>query len=218
MALAAHPFDSIVNLQKPDIDQILETAEKIVAENDTLETLRYVEGLGRIEQVAWFARAHILYLLLQKWDTKQYGEFYEYIHIGTGKSPETTRRMVEIWEWVIVKPKHSKRRRNLLLTKPASGLWYLKQASKEGQLGESEWKQIELANNKQELRAIMLEVRGEYRRGKDALKIMIEEDGILKARRTGDFVYVGRLNVDIEDPIVTEAIERIVNSSGIFRR
>jgi hypothetical protein len=127
--------------------------------------------------------------------------------------------MVETWEWVIEKPGHSKKRLAMILSKPPSGLWYVKAASKEGQLGEPEWKRIELANNKQELREIMLEVRGEYRRGKDALKVMIEEDGILKARKGNKaYVYIGRLNVDLPDPVAIEAIERIVNSAGIFRR
>jgi hypothetical protein len=213
-----HPHDSVVRLNQEELDQILIKAETVVAQG-VQTALVYLEGLGRLEQATWFSRAHVLYLLHSTWDEKMWGEFYDYVSVTTGKSPETTRRMVEIWEWVIEKPKHSKRRLTLLLTKPPSGLWYVKQAAKEGQLGEPEWKQIETAHNKQELRQIMLDVRGEYRRGKDALKIMMEEDGILKARKGNKaYAYVGRLNVDVDDPIVTEAIERILNSAGIFRR
>ena len=212
-----HPHDSVIRLEQQELDMIMDNVETMA--KDVPKSLVYLEGLGRLEQATWFSRAHLLFLLSKTWDTDAYGEFYEYIHVKLGRSPETTRRMVEIWEWVIEKPKHSKRRLAMLLTKPPSGLWYVKQAAKEGQLGEPEWKLIETAHNKQELRQIMLDVRGEYRRGKDALKVMIEEDGILKARKGNKaYVYIGRLNVDLPDPVVIEAIERIVNSAGIFRR
>ena len=213
-----HPHDAAIRLEQTELDQILTMAEQIAAQG-VPTALHYLEGLGRVEQATWFARAHVLYLLHNTWNKDEYGEFYKFVSISLGKSPETTRRMVEIWEWVIEKPRHTKRRLALLLTKPPSGLWYVKQAAKEGQLGEPEWKQIETAHNKQELRQIMLDVRGAYRRGKDALKIMIEEDGILKARKGNKaYAYVGRLNVEMEDPVVVEAIERIINSSGVFRR
>ena len=215
--LTAHPFDSAIRLEQTDLDQILDTAERVVALGIP-EALRYLEGLGRLEQATWFSRAHTLFLLSKSWNEDEYGEFYEFMHIKLGKSPETTRRMVEIWEWVIDKPKHSKKRLAMLLTKPPSGLWYVKAAAKEGQLTEAHWQQIEKAPNKQELRAIMLEVRGEYRRGKNALRIMMEDDGTLKARKGGAYTIVGRLNVELDDEIVIEAIERIINSSGVFRR
>ena len=216
--LTAHPHDSIIRLEQADLDQILETAERIAAQ-DIPTVLNYLDSLNRVGQTTWFAMAHIMYLLSMRWDADKYGEFYETMAIKYGKSAETTRRMVEIWRWVIVEPKHSKKRLAMILSKPPSGLWYVKSASKEGQLGEEEWKRIERAPNKQELRQIMLDVRGEYRRGKDALKIMIEEDGILKARKGNKaYAYVGRLNVEMEDPVVVEAIERIINSSGVFRR
>ena len=152
----------------------------------------------------------------------EYGEdFYEFMSERMGKGAETLRRMVEIWTWVIEKPKHSKARLNKIFQLPPSGLWYVKQAAKEGQLTEENWKQIETAPNKAELREIMLSVRGPYRRGKGALRIMEEEDGSLVAGMPDQpYRPIGRLNVYLEeeDDIVAAANERIRNAAGIFRR
>ena len=216
-SLSTHPHDAVVRLTELELTQIFDQVTKIVNGGSLAGALELGDSLVRYQQASGFAFAHLLYELNGIWAKDE--DFVEYAAIRFGKAPETIRRNIEIWQWVMVEPKHSRKRLELLATKPFSGLWYLKQAAKEGQLGEPEWKQIETAHNKQELRAIMLEVRGAYRRGKDALRIMMEEDGILKARKGNKaYVYVGRLNVEMEDQVVIEAIERIQNAAGIFRR
>ena len=215
--IAAHPHDAVVRLTELELTQIFDQVTKIVNGGSLAGALELGDSLVRYQQASGFAFAHLLYELNGIWAKDE--DFVEYAAIRFGKAPETIRRNIEIWQWVMVEPKHSRKRLELLATKPFSGLWYLKQASKEGQLGPKEWQEIERAATKQDLRQIMLDVRGEYRRGKDALKLMLEEDGILKARRGNKaYVYVGRLNVEMEDPVVIEAIERIINSSGVFRR
>jgi len=215
--LAAHPFDAVVRLTDLELAEIFDRVSQTVVTGTIASALELGDSLVRHQQASGFAFAHLLYELSKIWDPDE--DFTEYAAIRFGKAPETVRRNIEIWKWVMVEPQHSRKRLELLATKPFSGLWYLKQASKEGQLTEEHWKQIERAPNKQELRSIMLDVRGEYRRGKDALKLMMEEDGILRARKGNKaYVYVGRLNLDLPDPVVIEAIERIVNSAGIFRR
>ena len=214
-----HPYDSVIKLSQTDIDQIMDTAERIVTESDLPTIMKYVNGLSRMEQTSWFAKAHILYLVYDRWEEQDNGNFYEWASVAFGRAPETIRRMVEIWGEVIAKPKHTKKRLALLLTKPPSGLYYIKQAAEEGQLTEANWKDVELANNKQELREIMLEVRGPQRKGKTARKLMMEDDGILRTRK-GNQAYkiFGRLNVEMEnDPDIAEAIKRVINASGIFR-
>lgn len=217
--MLSHPHDSAIHLEQTDINQILETAKRVVEENDLPTVMRYIESLNRMEQSSWFARAHILYLLSQRWDSEKLGSFYEWSSIQTSRAPETIRRMVKIWEFVIAKPDHSKKRLEMILTKPPSGLYYLAAAAAEGQLTEANWKDAETANNKYELREIMLEVRGEQRRGKAARKLMMEPDGTLRTRKgNGPYKTYGRLNVEIDDPDIAEAIARTIGGGGIFRR
>ena len=215
-----HPFDSITRLTQNELDQILETAKRIVDENDLVTVMRYVEQLGRVEHATWFTRAHILYLVSQKWDKEMETGFFEWASTAFARAPETIRRMVKIWEFVIAEPGHTQKRLNMILTKPPSGLYYIAEAAEEGQLTEANWRDVELANNKQELREIMLEVRGTQRRGKAARKLMMEPDGTLRTRKgNGPYKTYGRLNVEMmDDPDIAEAIGRTINASGIFRR
>ena len=215
----SHPFDSVTKLSAEDINQILETSERIVAENDLPGIMRYVNRLSAVEQMTWWSRAHILYLVYDKWEPLDDGNFFEWAAAAFGRAPETIRRMVEIWAEVIAKPRHNKRRLALLLTKPPSGLYYVKAAAEEGQLTEDNWKEIETAATKQDFRDIMIQVRGPQRKGKTARKLMMEDDGTLRTRK-GNQAYkiFGRLNVEMEnDPDVAEAIRRVINAAGIFR-
>ena len=223
-----HRDDSIVALSQKEITQITKDATAVVkdavAAKDFNHILDYLGAIGRAEQASWFARAHVLYEAHKVWHKPPFeydDDFFGFMSERMSKGAETIRRMIETWEWVIERPSHSKARLKRLFQLPPSGLWYIKQAAKEGQLGEKHWKQIETAPHKAELREIMLDVRGAYRRGKGALFLAIDpEDGTLLVSKPGQPSRpFGRLNVHMEDDdeLIAAAIERTMNSAHIKR-
>ena len=226
MADLSHPHDSNIRLTSVELIQIKKDSKAIVEDaikaNDPEYIFRYLDNLVRFGQAAWFSMAHTLYCARRSWN-EHFDHEHDFIQTAAariGRSPQTILRMVEIWEWVFERPEHKQSRVNRLLQKPPSGLWYIKQASKEGQLDEEHWDAIEKAPNKAELRLIAKGVRGEYGRAKTALKIHLLDDGTIQAARgSGAYHVVGFLNVHLEqeNDIIAAAIERIESGSGMFR-
>ena len=207
-------FDSV----KRDVDLVIEDAVK---HKDPEIALSYGAKLHESGQALWIAIASLTYEMKLRWgkDFKSDDDFITVASARWNKGPETIRRYVEIWEWVIQKPGHPTERFLALLAKPAQGLWYIKQAAREGQINESTWSEISKAPDIATLREIGKRVRGgDVGRAKDALKIMLESDGTIKARRKGAYEVVGYLNLEEDSTVVQSAIERIQNRSGIFRR
>lgn len=222
----SHPHDSNIRLTSVELTQIKKDSKAVVEDavkdNDPEYIFRYLDTLVRFGQAAWFSMAHTLYCARREW-ASSFDEEHDFIQTAAariGRSPQTILRMVEIWEWVFERPGHKQSRINRLLAKPPSGLWYIKAASKEGQLDEEDWDAIEKAPNKAELRAIAKGVRGEYGRAKTALKIHLLDDGTIQAARgSGAYEVVGFLNVHLqeESDVIAAAIERIEGGSGMFR-
>lgn len=229
-----HPHDSVQVLNPTEVQMIQEDVESVVQdaldERDPETAFRYGENLNRTGQAIWVAMAHLVYEMDSKWgneDDEEEGTFFEsdddFITVAAqrwNKADETIRRYLEIWKYVMEKPGHNQARLRKLYTKPMQGLWYIKEASKEDQLTASDWKEVEDSTNVKDLWDIARRVRGETGpSAQNALKIMIEKDGTLKARKKGAYKIIGHLNIhDEDDPIVVAGCERIVNKCGVFYR
>lgn len=219
-----HSLDSVQALSQGHIDMITKDVNLVIQDalksGDPEVVFNYGKRLNETGQAVWVAVAHLVYEMNKLWgkEFKSDDNFITVAAVRWNKSPETIRRYVEIWEWVIAKPNHSSKRLAQILSKPMQGLWYIKQAAREGQLVESDWEAISKAPNISSLREIGQRVRGEVGRAVDSLKIMMEDDGTIKARRKGAYKVVGWLNLDSGEEVVEEAIERISNKSGVFRR
>ena len=213
-AITKSRFDSV----KRDVDLVIEDAVK---HKDPEIALNYGAKLHESGQALWIAIASLTYEMRQRWN-KEFKSDDDFITVASArwnKAPETIRRYVEIWEWVIQKPGHEISRLLALLSKPMQGLWYIKQAAREGQISESTWSEIARAPDISTLREIGKRARGgDVGRAKDALKIMLESDGTIKARRKGAYEVVGYLNLKEDSPVVQAAVERIQNRAGLFRR
>ena len=220
-----HPHDAVqaitkerFNSVKRDVDLVVQDAVK---HKDPEIALSYGAKLHESGQALWIAIAALTYEMKLRWK-KEFESDDDFTIVASArwnKAPETIRRYVEIWEWVIQKPGHPADRLLALLSKPMQGLWYVKQAAREGQITEPVWREIAKAPDISSLREIGRRVRGgDVGRAKDALKIMLESDGTIKARRKGVYEVVGYLNLEEDSAVVQSAIERIQNRSGIFRR
>ena len=224
-ALATHAHDAVVALSQNELDLITDGVETILDEAIEQKNPEIAFNLARQlikkQQIGWVALAHWCYLMEQRWEYLGGQEdFLTVASMKLNKSRETLRRYLEIWKWVMEEPDHGRARLEALCQKPLQGLWYIKTAAKEGQLTEDDWEEIERAPDIASLKEIRDRVRGNYGRAKDALRIMLEPDGTLKASKGGDYVVIGLLNVHLQDnnPVIRAAIERIVRTAGVFYR
>ena len=221
----SHPHDAVQRLNPAEVNLITQDVSSIVRDavkhKDPETAFRYGENLNRTGQAVWVAMAHLIYEMEKVWGTEEMPSDDPFIKVAASrwnKSQSTITRHLEIWKYVIEKPEHTHARLAALYTKPMQGLWYIKQAAKLGELTDDDWDAIELAPDIKTLREIGKGVRGEFGKAKNALKIMIEDDGTLKARRAGHYKVVGHLNIHDDDAVIVAACERIRNESGIFDR
>ena len=199
-----------------DVDLVVQDA---IEHHDPEIALSYGAKLNETGHAVWVAVAHLVYKMKQHWG-KEFPSDDDFITVAAArwnKAPETIRRYLEIWEWVFERPAHSTQRMNRLLTKPAQGLWYVKAASKEGQLTSEDWDEIETAPDVQTLREIGRRVRGEVGRAKDALKFSMAPDGTIRVRTSGPWKVWGWTNLDSEDADIQAGIERFEAKCGVFR-
>ena len=220
-----HPHDAVQRLNASEVMMITNDVNSVVEDavkhKDPEIAFRYGENLNRTGQAVWVAIAHLTYELNKKWGTKEMPSDDEFIKTAASrwnKSTVTIRRYLEIWKYVIEKPAHGASRLSALYTKPMQGLWYIKAAAQQDELTEEHWDKIERAPDVATLREIGRDVRGEVGSAISSLKIMIEDDGTLKARRKGHYKIIGHLNIHEEDDVITAACSRIQNASGIFPR
>lgn len=219
-----HALDAVQPLTEEQIDMINKDVKLVIADalkaKDPEVAFSYGANLNSMGQAVWVSVAHLVYEMEKLWG-KEFKSDEKFITVAAtrwNKAPETIRRYLEIWKWVIQKPEHTSSRLVQLLSKPMQGLWYIKQAAREGQLVDADWDKVAKAPDVSSLREIGKGIRGEVGRAKDALKIMLEDDGTIKARRKGSYEVVGFLNLESEDNVVQAAIERIERKAGIFRR
>lgn len=226
--LTIHPHDAIIRLTDDDIKLITDEVDKIVKEAKARGDIEYAflfgDTLSAFQQKAWVATSHLIYDLSRIWGKPPFESDDDFITVAAArwnKSPITIQRYLDIWKWVIHKPKHKRARLRTLFTKPLHALKQVVGMCKAGEMTEEIWQRVELAVNTSQMAEIRMDVRGLVSSSTTALKLMMEKDGTIKARR-GEGVYhiVGRLNVHLEEEnnIIAAAIERIFTKSGMFRR
>jgi len=224
--LVSDPHDAAIAIahdvmrELRDVDLIVADAEK---HRDAEIAFSYAAKIRRTRQVQGYALAKLLYEMNERWGTAFISDddFTTYAAIRMNYSPNTIRRYLKVWTWVFVKPEHGPDRIKKLLGHELDAVYRLAAASKEGELTEEDWQEAERAPNKEALMEIRDRIRGKQTSSGSALKLMLDRDGTLRARK-GESGYIpfGFLNVDEEDndEIIAAAIERIVNSAGLFRR
>lgn len=222
--LSSHIHDSMIRLTDAELDMVTKDVSLVIEDavkaKDSEGAFRYAEALIRMQQASWAAMSHWMYIMSEKWGD-EFPSDDDFITVASSrlnKSRTTLRRYLEVWKHVIEGPGHTKERLEALIQKPLYGLWYIKAAAEQDQLTAEDWDAIEKAPDIATLRDIGRGARGEVGRAISGLKIMIEDDGTLKARRKGHYKIVGHLNTNEEDDVVTAACSRIINESGIFSR
>ena len=224
--LPAHPHDAIVNLSNAELEmlaQVQAVVEEAEDQRNPQIAFRFGKGLRRSRQVQGYALAMLFYEMRQRWGLafESDDDFVDVAAAEFAYSVETINKYLKTWEWCFVKPNHPDARRRRLLGHDLDTTYRLAAASKEGQMTDEMWEEAAMAPNKEAVMELREKIRGSKTSSNSTLRIMLDRDGTLLARR-GNKPYrtVGALNTNLEsdDEIIAASIERIVGRSGIFRR
>ena len=205
--------------EREAVDKVDEVLSKTIAKGDPSVALRYVYSLRRSGMVTGLATAKTLYGLQQNWTSFATDDAFEDAVLKeTGYAPATTRKYVGVWGALFANETIDEGIKQALMCKPMESLLLLKSAAQEGQLNEEDWEEVAGAHDKQAIRAVVQRVRGQRTSAANALVILWERDGRLRARRgEGRYEECGYLPKDAAGT-AADAVRRIVESSGVVER
>lgn len=209
-----------IKMEKTLFDKIDSVLAESLKEKDPELAFSAGKSLLGAVRLGGLGLAKLLHSVNSRWKDYEYsGSFYGLAEDQLGiLAKATVDRYIAVWEMLtgaylpndIIEEVKAKTMRQLV---PMASL--IKQGF---DVSTQDWRRLAHAIDANELREIIREIKGKPPK-KQSMKIMLEEDGQLNAWSGGKVVNIGMLRVENEtDEIVSKAIERIVNNSGIIRR
>jgi hypothetical protein len=158
----------------------------------------------------------LLYMLHRDWDEYEVGDnFEDVVTAEIGISKITISRYLSVWTIF----EHVSLTDNLtaqLQAKPMKSLIPIGTAIDQGyDIDEDTWQELAEAPDDATVRRLLRDVKGQEPR-KNSLVIALERNGDLTAYRDGKQAFIGWLDVKKDDEIITKAVKRIVDSTGIM--
>lgn len=222
-------FDQPVGLSSDDMN-IFEDVDVIVSRavtiGDPLIALDYGKELVKDMQVKGVALAKLLYRLKQNWNLFEVagfeGTLTEVAELHLGRSEETVKKYIRMWESVFENNSIPQDVKNKLMGRPIGDLILLTAVAREG--NGDELALLADASDRNSLRNLIRRVRGEQTSTKTAIHINLamrsgqHPIGTLYAFQDGIKYMIGYLNVESDEDVVSRAIARIVGSARITEK
>lgn len=200
------------------LDFINTLIEQAVQTKDPSQINRHISRIRRTQQIEGLALAKLLYMWQELWTQFEIGETFEdYVFTEDGISPQTTRKYIALWLSVFENEEIPDEVKVQLYGKPVQGLLLLIAVSRDHQMTTEDWEEVAQAPDTRTIREIVRRVRGEQTNSETALILLMDRDGMLKARK-GDQPYIqfGYLDIKPTEPTAQQAIERVLRAAGIL--
>ena len=208
-------------LNKGDIeflDSIDGVIARAIVQADPGVVFEFGRSLWRDGHVKGLGLAKLLGKTAQQWSVFQMGEvqerFEDAISAEIGISAQTARKYADMWEALFENPSISSYVKKALYGKPIKSLLLLTAAARDED--DIDWDQVAAASTVNEVRDLVRDARGGKTSSGTSVSIIMSASGELRAKCGESSAIIGRLNVDIDDPIIKKAIQRIVDRSGIL--
>lgn len=217
-------LDSIIPFSKEEIDLIYVSVDDIMDKANIAGpeiALDYAAKLRAGGQARGYALAHLLWRLKQQWKSfPTDDDFEDAIWKALGYSTDTTYRYVHIWDNIFANEKVPLAAKTHLLQMPINTTYALVSPTRQGELDDEDWEEIEEATDKQAISEIISKAKGkEKKENPNLLVIILEKDGRLRCRKGQEkYEDFGFLNLEKETDSVKAAIDRLLNKGGVVRR
>ena len=208
------------------IQNIDEAVNRSIAAGDPLIALEYGRSLQLEGQVRGLALAKMLYKMKKNWaifvSAGVEDDFETIVYSVNGYKPGTIDKYVRLWENVFENATLEDELKNRLAALPIGQLLLLSAAASDGDLSRADWDKVTIASNKEEVRDIVREARGERTSSGTAVSLKLYDReggqyprGTLVAYQGDESIVVGYLTMDDESPLFDKAKSRLVNGAGI---
>ena len=219
-------IDTILPPAPTDISTIMGKVEDMVREaaaaNDPSVVFEEIAFLRRDTQLKGVVIARLLSDLWEAWPALKgvdisFNGFVEAATAETGLAARTIKPYIRMWKAIFNNKKVPAGARDTLLSLPVGTLLYLQPAVDDDMLTTKRWHEIEECATPAEVKAKVREWRGGRTSSETAVRIMLGNDGRLKARRgtKGNYKAIGYLDMKNEDEVVRIALHRIITAAGI---
>jgi hypothetical protein len=205
-----------------DDSEILAKIEEVImesiAEHNFAKASHVCNQLRMVMTLGGKALAKTLYLIKSNWSAYNiHDDPDDTIASTTGLHKSTIQRYTAVWgmkEDNLIPEEYV----DEIMSKNIKSLIPIAQALDAGyDINDDEWKDLANTNDFSSINEKLRKIKGKEPRS-NSLSIYMDRDGGLKAFKIGTQKYIGWLNVDDEDEIVKQAIERLIKGGGILEQ
>lgn len=207
-------LDQIIPMEQAQLD-ILERVDTVfdraINEGDPEIATNAMKSLVGISRISGLAMAKFCYLFKFGWDNFGLnGTYEEYLEDKIGRGKDTIVRNIRVWE-MLVSGDVPLEYCNMLKLHPIGSLIPMANLHSQGfEVTDDQWRQLSNAPDVTSVNKLIREIKGKpARKGSLQLELV---GGTIYAWKDGIRKTVGHLNVDDPDPIVQQAIARIMGN------
>ena len=200
-----------------EVDNIVDYA---IANKDSEHALKFIETTFATQQLAGIAAARALYRLNEQWAVFELSDTFEDVALRRfGKASDTINRYLDVGKMFARFDAIGDEASGLLYGRPMKDLIAIAQyESAHGELNTRQLKRLAGTANNAELRETLDEYKGIEPEESKRLVTKMDRDGTLKAKKGTKYVAFGRIDLDkLDDPVASEAIERILRAGQVQR-
>jgi NDP-sugar pyrophosphorylase family protein len=215
--LVITPFDQSID---SDDLSILERVDKILGEavkqKNAFIALNACRSLVQVAKTSGLGLAKILYMTYFHWDEFNIEDKFEdivYEYVGLHKY--TVSRYVRVWAMHQEKKIPAKFEQQILQRNINDQIPIATALVQGYKIQDDQWDRLANAADFQEISHIVRQDIKGKEPSVDALRLHIDRMGIIWAYRGAEKRIVGNLEVQEEDEIIKQAIQRIINNCGI---
>ena len=217
------PMTQMDRLQKT-FSKVNEVIEEAVAQQDPEIAFALADDLVFAQKMSGLSLAMFLSEMEDRWFMfeDKYDNFEDMVYVRLGKSKQTVKKYIGVWREIFLNQKITDKQKEVLFGFPIKRLLLLVPAVREGSITKSEWGRVTGSTTDNEVREIILEVRGEQKSASNALRIFVNTRGATRGRLScrvgseGKKIPIGHIQLDSEDEQVQKAVARILNSAGVI--
>lgn len=216
------PLDSFIDPSDSDVDirkNIQRIIDEAVAEKNVKKAVNICYQIVRVLHMGGLALAESLHAIYAHWS--EFGindRFEDVIAATTGLHKATVQHYTLVWEKLYTEENVPKQFKDDLRKMNIKSQIPIAQALNAGyEIDKEGWKELTDSPDFSSVSALLRQIKGKEPRSQ-ALILMMDTDGGIRAIKGEVDTYVGWLKVDDESLVVRQAVARIVNESGILQR
>lgn len=216
--LIISPLDQDIEIQDKDHiqDKIKQMILDSITEKDAKKAIHICSQIVNILNLGGLALADSLYLIYSHWSEFEiHDDFFDTMSSSIGLHKHTVQTYVTVSK-MYAQDKIPETYREDIKSKSIRSQVPIAQALDAGyEIENDEWEELVDAPDFSTINAKLRDIKGKEPRS-NALILMIDRDGGIKAMKSGKQVYIGWLNISDENEIVQQAIERLIKGGGIL--